>query len=54
MLPIKEIKTTTELSFRTCSYQPEEGTLLIFRSYMRHMVEICKNDTPRITVALNF
>lgn len=54
MLPIKEIKTPTEMSFRTCSYQPEEGTLLIFRSYMRHMVEICKNDSTRITIALNF
>lgn len=54
MLPIQGIKNPTELSFRTCHYEPEEGTLLIFRSYMRHMVELCKNELPRITVAFNF
>jgi len=54
MLPIQGIKNPTELSFRTCHYEPQEGTLLIFRSYLRHMVELCKNETPRITAAFNF
>ena len=54
MLPIEGIQTPTELSFRTCHYDPEERMLLIFRSYMRHMVEMCENDSPRITVGLNF
>jgi uncharacterized protein (TIGR02466 family) len=54
MLPIKQIESPNELSYRTCHYLPEAGTLIIFRSYLRHMVEIGLNETPRITAAFNF
>ena len=54
MLPVKGIQTPTELSFKDCHYQPQKKTLLIFRSFLRHMVEIGSNTDPRISVAFNF
>lgn len=44
----------TEYANDHCIYTPLEGTLLIFRSYLRHMVEIGKNKDPRITLAFNY
>jgi uncharacterized protein (TIGR02466 family) len=54
MVPIKNISDPTEASYRTCHYSPTENTLLIFRSYLRHMVELGQNEEPRISIALNF
>lgn len=54
MLPVKGIKNNTPLSFKDCHYQPQKKTLLIFRSFLRHMVEIGSNDDPRISIAFNF
>ena len=42
------------LSFTRIGYEAEERKLLIFRSYLRHMVEPCKNKTPRMSIAVNY
>ena len=54
MMPLKGIGTTNDLSFTRIGYAPEQGFLLIFRSYMRHMVESGFNKTPRISISMNF
>jgi uncharacterized protein (TIGR02466 family) len=50
-LPIKVMNYT---SFKTFSFSPEEGLLLIFRSNLRHMVEKNTSNDSRISVAMNF
>ena len=47
-----KIKTNT-LNASTCSFMPKPRTLIIFRSYLRHMVTRCNNIEPRITAAFN-
>jgi uncharacterized protein (TIGR02466 family) len=54
MLPIKNIPDRNELSYSKVGYTAEAGTLVIFRSYVRHMVTINENIDPRISVAFNF
>jgi uncharacterized protein (TIGR02466 family) len=54
MLPIKDIFDRNEFSFIKVGYTPLPGTLLIFRSYLRHMVTLNTNILPRISVAFNF
>lgn len=54
MHPIKGITEINELNFRTVHYEPKPGTLIMFRSYMRHMVERGTNTEPRVTIAFNF
>jgi uncharacterized protein (TIGR02466 family) len=54
MLQVKSIKEKNPLSFTRIGYAAEEGSLLIFRSYLRHMVEPCNNTTPRVSIAVNF
>jgi len=53
MMPIKNLKELNSLSFKRCYFNPIENSLLIFRSYMRHMVEKQKTDFERITIAIN-
>ena len=53
MLPIKNIQKLNNFNFTTCSYNPKPRTLIIFRSYLRHMVEKCNILSPRITGAFN-
>ena len=53
MMPLKNLKEMNGLSFKRCRFNPIENSLLIFRSYMRHMVEKQKTDSERITVAVN-
>jgi uncharacterized protein (TIGR02466 family) len=53
MLPIKDIKQYNDLSFKTYSFYPIQNSLLIFRSYMRHMVEQQTIDFERMSVAVN-
>jgi|688.fasta_scaffold810042_2 uncharacterized protein (TIGR02466 family) len=52
MFPLKNLKYN-EFSYGTCSYNPPERSLIIFQSDLWHMVEKCKNTTPRITAAFN-
>ena len=54
MLPIKNIPVRNDLSYVKVGYQPTAGTLIIFRSYLRHMVTLGTNTDPRISVAFNF
>jgi len=54
MLPIKGIKDYNELSYKTCYYSPKPGDLIIFRSYLSHMVKQGTNDAERISIAFNF
>ena len=50
-LPIKEI---TPASYKTMSLVPEEETLLIFRSNLKHMVEKNLSTNFRISISMNF
>jgi uncharacterized protein (TIGR02466 family) len=50
-LPVKNMNYT---SFKTFSFPPEEGELLIFRSNLQHMVEKNTSDDLRISIAMNF
>jgi uncharacterized protein (TIGR02466 family) len=54
MKPVKNIIKNNDLNYKTCHYTPDKGTLIIFRSYLRHMVEKCLNTEPRITIAFNY
>lgn len=54
MLPLKNFKGRNNLSFVKIGYSPIQGRLLIFRSYLSHMVEPGTNSTERISVSLNF
>ena len=54
MLPITNIKERNDLTFQRVGYEAEERKLVIFRSYLRHMVEPCKNKSPRMSIAVNF
>jgi len=53
MLPLKNCENNT-YNFKTVEYVPKEGTLLVFRSYLRHMVAMGTNSSPRISLAFNF
>lgn len=54
MLPVKNIKERNNLSYIKIGYPPAVGSLVIFRSYLRHMVQVGTNTQPRISLALNF
>ena len=53
MLPVIGIKQHNDLSFKDYSFNPIQNSLIIFRSYMRHMVELQSVDFERISVAVN-
>ena len=53
MLPMKNVKKYDDLNFVNCHYNPPERSIVIFRSYIQHMVEKCNNLSPRITGAFN-
>ena len=53
MMPIKNLKELNGLSFKRCHFNPIENSLLIFRSYMRHMVDKQETDSERISIAVN-
>jgi uncharacterized protein (TIGR02466 family) len=50
-LPVKAMNYT---SYKTFSFPPEAGQLLIFRSNLRHMVEKNMSSDPRISISMNF
>ena len=54
MLPVKNIPERNSLSFNKIGYTPAEGTLLIFRSSLRHCVQEGTNVDPRISISMNF
>jgi uncharacterized protein (TIGR02466 family) len=53
MLPLKNVKNYNEVNSLNCSYNFKPKTLVIFRSNVKHMVQKCNNETPRITAAFN-
>tara|TARA_R100000655_G_C2960634_1_gene188825 strand:+ start:391 stop:972 length:582 start_codon:yes stop_codon:yes gene_type:complete len=53
MKPILNVEGPDPLNYKRCIFEPIENSLLIFRSYMRHMVEKQKTDSERITIAVN-
>jgi uncharacterized protein (TIGR02466 family) len=54
MMPLRDVKNQTPLSYRRIFYPSETGSLVIFRSYLRHMVEPGTNIEPRISISMNF
>lgn len=54
MIPLRDIKEFNNDNSALCNYQPDPGTLLIFRSNIRHMVEPIETEETRATIALNF
>jgi uncharacterized protein (TIGR02466 family) len=54
MLPVKNTTNYNPLSFRNAYYTPKPRTLMIFRSYLKHMVEMNNSDEQRISVAFNY
>ena len=52
MLPMGRVKPN-QYSFYNVMYNLKPGQLIIFRSYLDHSVSLCKNKTPRITMACN-
>lgn len=54
MCSLKDVSEKNILSFNRVGYAPQERTLLIFRSYLRHLVEPGKNIEPRVSIAMNF
>lgn len=53
MFPLP-IKTLNANSYRSCQYMPHEGSILLFRSNLTHMVEKNLSDRDRISIAMNF
>jgi uncharacterized protein (TIGR02466 family) len=54
MMPVKGVQSFNALTFTTCSYKPVQGMLLIFRSSLRHMVQVGSNTEPRVSLSFNF
>jgi hypothetical protein len=54
MCPIKTKENRNQLRYSRTGYTPETGTLIIFRSYLRHLVEPGTNTEPRISIAMNY
>lgn len=54
MMPLKNVNEQNDLTFGATSYKPTENSLIIFRSYVPHMVKPGKNKTGRISVAFNY
>ena len=52
MLPMGRVKPNKH-SFYNVMYNLKPGQLIIFRSFLDHSVSLCKNKTPRITMACN-
>jgi len=50
-LPIEKFNVN---SFRSCNYTPEQGSILLFRSNLAHMVEKNLSGEDRISIAMNF
>ena len=54
MMPVQHIEERDDMTFERISYQPKEGMLVIFRSYIQHCVRQGTNTEDRISIALNY
>jgi hypothetical protein len=53
MYPLRNIKEINILNQVTYDYVLKPRSLIIFRSFLKHMVGVCKIKEPRITAAFN-
>ena len=53
MFPLKDVSTSNEFNHTWYKIQPKERSLIIFRSFVEHMVEPGKNESERISIAYN-
>jgi uncharacterized protein (TIGR02466 family) len=53
MLSIKDIEKINSFNMHEMHIKPVENSLIIFRSYLKHMVPV-NNTDERITIAFNF
>jgi uncharacterized protein (TIGR02466 family) len=51
---LKDVKEPNFYTMDQVNYPPKENGLIIFRSYMQHMVKINKSTKDRISVAINY
>jgi uncharacterized protein (TIGR02466 family) len=54
MMPLKDATTNNPLNLAHCTYPAKTNRLVIFRSYLEHMVEKGTNTEDRISLAFNF
>ena len=52
MFPVPN-DSLTHASFKTYYIEPKAGEVVIFRSNLRHMVEVNKSNFPRVSIAMN-
>jgi len=48
-----KISTTNKLNSNMVSFQPKEGMLVLFPSYLQHSVNVNKTDEERIVISFN-
>jgi len=54
MLPLKNVTENNNLNYKVCRYPATTNRLVIFRSYLEHMVEQGTNTEDRISLSFNF
>lgn len=53
MMPLYNITSHNQYNSLTQKYAPKERSLIIFRSSVRHMVEVGSNKEPRVSLSFN-
>lgn len=54
MVPLHNVSSHNAYNSMTHTYSPKERSLIIFRSSLRHMVQVGHNKEPRISLSFNF
>jgi uncharacterized protein (TIGR02466 family) len=54
MLPPKIQTVSNENNYGTYLFEPKQNSLIVFRSYLRHMVTKNNTDHKRVSIAFNF
>jgi uncharacterized protein (TIGR02466 family) len=54
MMEIQNITEQNNLTYKNCRYQAKERRLIIFKSYLKHMVMRGNNTDERISIAFNY
>ena len=54
MIPLKNIEKFNNFSSSNVMYSPPEKSLLVFKSNLKHNVNLNKSKDPRITISCNF
>lgn len=53
MLPLRNLKEPKAINADRVSFEPKEGTLILFRSYLRHMVTRNMSNDVRVSASFN-